>query len=37
MGEKAALIPGFLMTLAYLLPCLLIGSYSLKLRELESK
>ena len=37
MGEKSALIPGFLMTLAYLLPCLLIGSYSLKLRELEAK
>jgi ABC-type transport system involved in multi-copper enzyme maturation permease subunit len=37
IGAKAALIPGFLMTLAYLLPCLLIGSYSLKLRELESK
>jgi hypothetical protein len=36
-GDKAALIPGFLMMLAYLLPCLLIGSYSLKLRELESK
>ena len=37
VGEKSALIPGMFMTLAYLLPCLLIGSYSLKLRELESK
>jgi hypothetical protein len=34
---SAALLPSLAMTLAYLLPCLLIGYYSLTLRELESK
>ena len=32
-----ALLPSLLVTLAYLIPCLLIGYYSLSLRELESK
>ncbi|QDT86830.1 ABC transporter permease [Gimesia chilikensis] len=34
---SAALLPGLLTTAAYILPCLLISFYSLKLRELEAK
>ncbi|MGH7199565.1 MAG: ABC transporter permease [Planctomycetaceae bacterium] len=34
---NAALWPSIMITLAYLLPCLMIGYYSLKLRELEAK
>ena len=34
---KTAMVPGILMMLAFLLPCLLLGYYSLKFRELESK
>lgn len=37
VGAETALIPAFLMTLAYFLPCLLLGHYSLRYRELESK
>jgi hypothetical protein len=33
----AALLPGLATALAYLLPCLLIGYFSLSLRELEAK
>jgi hypothetical protein len=33
----AGLAPGVFTLLAYLLPCLLLGFYSLKLRELEAK
>jgi hypothetical protein len=33
----AGLLPAFAMTLAYLLPCLFIGYFSLRLRELEAK
>jgi hypothetical protein len=31
------LLPGIAMTIAYLLPCLLLGYFSLRLRELEAK
>ncbi len=31
------LLPGIAMTLAYLLPCVLLGNFSLRLRELEAK
>jgi len=34
---KTAIVPSILMMLAFLLPCLLLGYYSLKFRELESK
>jgi hypothetical protein len=34
---NAAMLPSIAVTLAYLVPCLIIGYYSLKLRELESK
>lgn len=34
---SAALLPGIVTVAAYLLPCLLISFYSLKLRELEAK
>lgn len=34
---KAALLPGLATVAAYILPCLLISFYSLKLRELEAK
>ncbi|QDV19954.1 hypothetical protein Pan153_46230 [Gimesia panareensis] len=34
---SAALLPGILTAAAYVLPCLLISFYSLKLRELEAK
>lgn len=34
---KAALLPCLLTTLAYILPCLLLGYFSLRLRELEAK
>lgn len=34
---NAALVPCLLTTLAYLVPCLLLAYYSLKLRELEAK
>lgn len=34
---SAALLPGILTTAAYILPCLLVSFYSLKLRELEAK
>ncbi|WP_145311877.1 ABC transporter permease [Gimesia fumaroli] len=34
---SAALLPGIVTTAAYILPCLLISFYSLKLRELEAK
>ncbi len=34
---SASLLPSIVITVAYLLPCLLIGYYSLSLRELESK
>jgi hypothetical protein len=33
----AALLPSIAVTLAYVVPCVLVGYYSLKLRELESK
>lgn len=33
----AAMVPSIAVTLAYILPCILLGYYSLKLRELESK
>ncbi|MFO1023224.1 MAG: ABC transporter permease subunit [Planctomycetales bacterium] len=34
---NSALLPGLSTTLAYLLPCFLLGYFSLKLRELEAK
>jgi hypothetical protein len=34
---NAALLPAIALVLAYIIPCLLIGYYSLKLRELEAK
>ncbi len=34
---QAGMLPVIFVTLAYLVPCVLIGYYSLKLRELESK
>ena len=34
---NAALLPAMAMVVAYIIPCLLIGYYSLKLRELEAK
>lgn len=34
---SAGLLPAFAMTLAYLIPCFLIGYLSLRFRELESK
>lgn len=34
---SAALLPGIVTSAAYILPCLLISFYSLKLRELEAK
>lgn len=34
---SAALLPGLATTAAYILPCLLVSFYSLKLRELEAK
>ena len=34
---RAAIVPGIAVVLGYLLPCLLLGYFSLKLRELESK
>jgi hypothetical protein len=37
VGWNSALLPSIAITAAYVLPCLLIGHYSLKLRELESK
>lgn len=33
----AAVLPSIVVTLAYVLPCLLLGHFTLKLRELESK
>jgi hypothetical protein len=34
---RAAILPSIAVTLAYLIPCVLIGYYALKLRELETK
>jgi hypothetical protein len=34
---RAGMLPVIFVTLAYIVPCLLIGFYSLRLRELESK
>jgi hypothetical protein len=34
---RAAILPAIAVTLAYLIPCVLVGYYALKLRELESK
>lgn len=34
---QASLLPSLLMTVGFVVPCVLIGYYSLKLRELESK
>lgn len=34
---SAALLPSVMITAAYLLPCFLLGYYSLRLRELEAK
>lgn len=34
---RSALLPGIAVTVAYLIPCLLLGYFSLKLRELEAK
>ena len=34
---RAGMLPVIFVTLAYLVPCVLIGFYALKLRELESK
>ena len=34
---EAALLPGIITTAAYILPCLIVSFYSLKLRELEAK
>jgi hypothetical protein len=34
---RAAILPAIAVTLAYVVPCVLVGYYSLKLRELESK
>ncbi|QDT92944.1 ABC transporter permease [Gimesia algae] len=34
---SAALLPGIVTTAAYILPCLIVSFYSLKLRELEAK
>lgn len=34
---NAALLPGIITTAAYILPCLIVSFYSLKLRELEAK
>jgi hypothetical protein len=30
-------LPSVLVTIAYLIPCILLGHFSLKLRELEAK
>ena len=34
---RAAILPAIAVTLAYVVPCVLLGYYALKLRELESK
>ncbi len=34
---RAAILPAIAVTVAYLVPCVLLGYYALKLRELESK
>jgi len=34
---SAALLPSIMVTAGFVLPCLIIGYYSLRLRELESK
>lgn len=34
---SASLLPSLLVTIAYLIPCILLGHFSLKLRELEAK
>jgi hypothetical protein len=34
---RAAILPSIAVTLAYFIPCVLLGYYALKLRELESK
>jgi hypothetical protein len=34
---RAAILPSIAIALGYLIPCVLLGYYSLKLRELESK
>ena len=34
---RAAILPSLAVTLAYLIPCVLLGYYALKLRELETK
>jgi len=37
VGWSAGLLPAIAVTLAFLLPCVLLGYYSLRFRELESK
>lgn len=37
VGWSTGLLPALAMTLAFLLPCLLLGYYSLRFRELETK
>jgi hypothetical protein len=34
---RAAILPSIAVVLAYFIPCVLLGYYALKLRELESK
>jgi hypothetical protein len=34
---RAGILPALAVTVAFLVPCVLLGYYSLKLRELESK
>jgi hypothetical protein len=34
---RAAILPAIAVTVAFLVPCVLLGYYALKLRELESK
>jgi hypothetical protein len=34
---RAAILPSIAVALAYLIPCVLLGYFALKLRELESK
>ena len=34
---RAAIVPSLAVALAYFIPCVLLGYFALKLRELESK
>ena len=35
--KEKAIVPGVLMTLGFLFPCIVLANFSLKLRELETK